>query len=243
MDAYGAQPDQIVGPAWIGERYDIAANVLLGATRAEQDLMLRGLLIERFHMSVRLEAREMPGYVLTVAKGGSKLKETEVDPTVKPLKGPDCRTAPDKDGVPQMPAGCDGQLVVRSRDSGKTYIVARQVPIASLVTALRVPLQVGIERIVDKTGLTGNYDYRVGYLEAGLSATAGADALSIEASSPPKSANSAGAATRAIQPADPSAVPDLIDALEKQLGLKLEQKKLSINMVIVEHADKVPAEN
>ncbi len=56
MDAYGVQLDQIVGPAWIDETYDIVAKVPSAATRAEQNLMLRSLLIERFHMSVRLEA-------------------------------------------------------------------------------------------------------------------------------------------------------------------------------------------
>ena len=42
---------------------------------------------------------------------------------------------------------------------------------------------------------------------------------------------------------DLSGLPDLFGALEKQLGMKVEQKKLLINMVIVDYADKVPAEN
>lgn len=242
MDSYGVQLDQIVGPAWIEERYDIAAKVPPGATRAEQDLMLRSLLIERFHLSVRMEAREMPGYVLTVARGGSKLKESVVDPDVKPLQLADCRTTPDKDGAPQLPAGCRGPIIVRPRDSGKTYIVARQAPIASFVRALTPSLGIAADRIVDKTGLTGNYDFRFGFPQTGLSATVSADGLSVQPSSPPKSANSTSATVRAIQ-SDLSAVPDLIDALEKQLGLKLEKTKVSINMLIVDHADNVPAEN
>src|SRR5579862_9297396 len=74
MDAYGVKPDQIIGPG-IDERYDVAAKIPMGTTPLEQNLMLRSLLIERFHMSVREEVREMPGYVLTMAKGGAKLKE------------------------------------------------------------------------------------------------------------------------------------------------------------------------
>jgi uncharacterized protein (TIGR03435 family) len=218
MDSYGVQLDQIAGPAWIEERYDIAAKVPRGATRAEQDLMLRGLLIERFHLSVRMEAREMPGYVLTVAKGGPKLKESVVDPDVKPLKLADCRTSPDKDGVPQLPAGCRGPIIVRPRDSGKTYVVARQAPIARFVGALIPSLNAGEQRIDDKTGLTGNYDFRLGFSQTGLSAKASAGQ-------------------------EPSDLPDLFSALEKQLGLKLEKTKLSINMLIVDHGDKVPAEN
>ena len=105
------QPDQIVGPAWFEERYDIVAKVPLGATRTEQDLMLRSLLIERFHMSVRVEAREMPGYVLTVAKGGPKLKESVLDPALKPvLTLSSCRPGKDQDGFPQVAPGCRRQL-------------------------------------------------------------------------------------------------------------------------------------
>lgn len=198
------QDDQIVSPAWVdSERYDIAAKVPPGTTLAEQRMMLRNLLTERFHMSVRLEAREMPGYVLTVANGGPKFKESVVDPAVKPLKGADCRTTPDKDAVPQMPAGCRQLFLVRPRDSGKSYIVARQGSISGLINALRVPLSVGRERIVDKTGLTGSYDYRLGYSEAGLSATASADALPVESSSPSKSAKSTNATIIAVR-SDPS---------------------------------------
>jgi uncharacterized protein (TIGR03435 family) len=52
-----------------------------------------------------------------------------------------------------------------------------------------------------------------------------------------------GLSAKASAGQDPSGLPDLFGALEKQLGLKLEQKKLLINMVIVDRADKMPAEN
>ncbi len=234
MDAYGVQPDQIAGPAgidagpaWIDKRYDVAAKVPAGATREEQYLMLRSLLIERFHMSVRLEPRELPGYVLTIAKGGSKLKESAAglkesvaDPDVTRSPGlAACRPPLDKDGVPQLPAAAPcGPIGAHPRDSGKTYIVARQIPMARFVVALRPSLPVGTQRIADKTGLTGNYDFHLGFSGTGFSANA----------SPGQ---------------DPSGLPDIFAALEEQLGLKLEKAKLSINMVIVDHADKVPAEN
>ncbi len=119
MDAYGVPLDQIVGPASIDERFDIAAKVPVGTTRAEQNLMLRSLLIERFHMSARLEAREMPGYVLKVAKGGAKLRESVVDPAIKPLRLADCRTALDKDGVPQLPQAAAVRLLCIRRTAAR----------------------------------------------------------------------------------------------------------------------------
>jgi len=217
-DAFGVPPDHIVGPAWIDdEKYDIVAKVPLGSTRADASLMLRSLLIERLHMSVRLEPREMPGYVLTVAKGGPKLRESVVDPAVKPLQGlANCRLGPDHDGFPQMAPGCRGDL--RLAMSGTIKITAQQVALDSLAKALSPVLNVSSERIVDETGLTGIYDYRLGFSGTGLSTKASADQ-------------------------DPSGLPDLFGALEKQLGLKLQQKKLLINMVIVDHVDRVPAEN
>jgi uncharacterized protein (TIGR03435 family) len=44
-------------------------------------------------------------------------------------------------------------------------------------------------------------------------------------------------------PPDADTGPDLFAALPEQLGLKLESKKASIEMLIVDHAEKTPVEN
>ncbi len=46
------------------------------------------------------------------------------------------------------------------------------MPIARLVGALTSTLQVDSQRIVDETGLTENYDFRLGFSGTGLSAKA-----------------------------------------------------------------------
>jgi uncharacterized protein (TIGR03435 family) len=48
-------------------------------TKGELKLMLQTLLEDRFKARVHLEAREVDGYVLTIAKSGVKFKETSVD--------------------------------------------------------------------------------------------------------------------------------------------------------------------
>lgn len=42
---------------------------------------------------------------------------------------------------------------------------------------------------------------------------------------------------------DPSSYPGIATALQEQLGLKLESKKALFDMIIVDHADKIPTEN
>ncbi len=64
--------------------------------------------------------------------------------------------------------------------------------------------------VVDKTGLTGIYDFRLSYAPTN----------------------------------DPSSsLPDLFTALQEQLGLKLESQKVPVEMLVVDHADKIPTEN
>ena len=75
------------GPAWIdSEAYDVDAKAEPHAIPAgttgrvlweKTRLMLRTLLADRFHLSIRRETKEMPVYELAVAKAGPKLKKTE----------------------------------------------------------------------------------------------------------------------------------------------------------------------
>ena len=75
--AYGLLPHQVVGPAWLkDERFDIVAKTGTSAASVDEMLpMLRPVLVERFRLATHRESREMPAYVLTVAKSGAKLEE------------------------------------------------------------------------------------------------------------------------------------------------------------------------
>jgi uncharacterized protein (TIGR03435 family) len=83
------------GPLWVRSlRFDIQAKAAAGtmdglsaaARLARTRSMLQALLAERFGLTVRREAREVPVYVLTVAKG-PKLKRASVDDTCHQLTG------------------------------------------------------------------------------------------------------------------------------------------------------------
>jgi uncharacterized protein (TIGR03435 family) len=77
-DAYGVHYQNILGgPDWLNsQHYDLSAKVEgnVRLTKAEMMPMLRNLLTDRLHLAVHSERRIVPGYALTVAKGGSRLK-------------------------------------------------------------------------------------------------------------------------------------------------------------------------
>jgi len=63
------------GPNWLeADLFDVIAKVPAGTTPATANLMLQSLLEDRFALVVRHETHPVPRYVLSVGKGGSKLK-------------------------------------------------------------------------------------------------------------------------------------------------------------------------
>jgi uncharacterized protein (TIGR03435 family) len=78
MEAYDVKAFQISGgPSWVGTaRWDLEAKVVGFQGRlplAQEHLMLRALLEDRFQLKVLSETREMPVFALVVAAAGSKL--------------------------------------------------------------------------------------------------------------------------------------------------------------------------
>jgi uncharacterized protein (TIGR03435 family) len=89
--AYEVDRRQVVGgPAWVTtDEYDVdaVAGEDIGAGD-QMRAMLQKLLADRFQLTLHREQREMSVYVLTVAKGGPKLKAS--DPNVPP-NGASCQ--------------------------------------------------------------------------------------------------------------------------------------------------------
>src|SRR5580658_4421071 len=76
--AYGVTDDAISGgPGWVNsDLFDVIAKVPDGATPATAKLMLQALLAERFNLVIHNGTSPVPRYVLSVGKGGSKLKSS-----------------------------------------------------------------------------------------------------------------------------------------------------------------------
>jgi uncharacterized protein (TIGR03435 family) len=89
--AYHAFDYQITAPDWMGsERYDIVAKAKGPATEAEMRPMMQALLAERFKLALHRQTKEVSAYVLVVAKGGPKFKESPGDG--EPLMEPNQKT-------------------------------------------------------------------------------------------------------------------------------------------------------
>jgi uncharacterized protein (TIGR03435 family) len=226
-EAYGVDFDQIQGPAWMAdERYDIVAKVPPGATKEQLKLMLQGLLEERFKLALHLAKKDFPVYEITIAKGGLKLKE--ITDTLEPSLPGNPRPQADGNGFPQFAPGKSG--MASSMANGLNHMTARGMPLAMLTSQLGAQLGTitgantfAMGRIVDKTGLTGKYDFNLEY--------AGGPGV--------------GAALRLPATADgePTGGVGILDAMEKQLGLKVTKSTASYDVLVIDHVEKTPTEN
>jgi uncharacterized protein (TIGR03435 family) len=202
--AYGVLPHQIVdGPKWLdSDLFTIEAKPPAGSQPAPGPggvgfppwrLMLQSLLEDRFHLSFHRETREQQVYDLVLAKGGLKMKENS---------GPDKK----------------GRLGLYANRVGQTTGVA--VPMSTLVD--RFSRELG-HSVIDKTGLTGKYNYDLSYTP-----------------DPAQAAALYGPVLDVIRPADPDG-PSLFTAIQEQLGLKLESTKGPVEVLVIDRAEKPSA--
>lgn len=125
---------QISGPGWLEtEAYDLVATMPPETSKGDFCVMLQNLLADRFAMSVHHEAKEFPVYEIVIAKSGPRLKG--YDPALKP--------------------GLRATMTMAS-----AHMSAQGQPVASLATFLRHPVD---RFVVDKTGLTGKFDFELDY--------------------------------------------------------------------------------
>ena len=211
------------GPEWVGTtNFEINAKADGDATPDEFNAMLKALLIERFALRTRTLSKDLPLHVLTLARTdgrlGSQLKPTSAaclaemaerrkNPGQPVPPRPAARTAEEMRDMMRTPR-C-GVSSMSSSASSMTYSFGG-LPLSTLVSRLSSELNAPV---VDKTGLTGNYDAVLEYepvrRQAGLSANP--------------------------NPQEPAVLmPPLRTALQQQLGLKLEDTKGPLDVIVIE---------
>jgi uncharacterized protein (TIGR03435 family) len=209
--AYGVDEYQIVGtPKWpwptvfvIEAKVDSEADAKMAALtreqqRSEQQHMLQALLEERFKLKTHWETKEGDVYNLVVAKGGPKLgAEGSMPTSADELKIFGDRSVP----------------ALRQKNDGQGYdFIAHGCSMGQWVGMLTA--QFG-RPVIDKTGLTGNYDFVLKY-KGRWDRDRNADDL------------------------DPT--PPMDRALQEKLGLKVDAARGPVKALVIDHIDK-PSEN
>ena len=194
------------GPDWMASRaFDINARVDAETTARwsrmpqqavdeERRLMVRTLLTDRFKLKVHRETREMPALVLTAAKGGMKLQPPQ----------------PEHD----LPAGVPAN---RINFFGHGHMEGHFALMSNLSRSLAAEPEIAGRPVVDKTGLTGGYDFTLRWTPDDPGA------------GPASADNNA-------------QWPSLFTALKEQLGLRLTQAKQPIDVIVVDSVE-MPSEN
>jgi bla regulator protein blaR1 len=202
------------GPEWINiEKFDIVATTSEPTQPPQMRLMVQRLLAERFKLMAHWEKREMPVYLLTMARAGGAsvpgLRKTSDDECAAaraagpPPMPPPAPAAPGQPAPPAPLPQCGGIQF------GPGQLVARGAPMEWLAqTLVNVPVVTGVDRpVLDRTNLKGNYAFELKFAPA--------------------------AATNP----DPDR-PHLITALEEQLGLKLESTRAPIDVLVIDSVEK-----
>jgi len=194
--AYDMDNRQILNipKAMENEKFDVVgkADHPLNPSPASMDeakKMMQPLLADRFQLKFHKETREIPVYVLTVAKGGHKLKP---------------RT--EGDGGPPT------SLLFRGAN-----VPGRNITVGALAGGLQ---KLVLDRpVLDKTGLTGTFDFDLSWQ--------------------PDATQFGGRGGQL--PTDPDK-PDIFTAMQEQLGLKLEAQRGPAEVAVVDAVEK-PSEN
>jgi uncharacterized protein (TIGR03435 family) len=202
-------------------KYDIAAVVPAGVSKEQCNRMLQALLAERFNLVVHHETRSLQGFDLVTVRGGSKLKASEVSGA--PASGSsDTRPKADSEGYPELIG--PGLIMMEGAKAGGVivFLTAKSQPISALVHLLSREFQMPIG---DQTGLQGNFDFKLAF------------APKAPGELPPPTAPESPTNT-----ADDVA-PNLTSAVQQQLGLRLNPRKVPTDILVVDRADQLPTQN
>jgi uncharacterized protein (TIGR03435 family) len=206
LESYQLNEDQLLGePAWAKtDRFDIHAKVagpdvakLAKLSTKDRRSMFRQVLAEQFQLTTHVETRQLPVYVVTVAKGGPKFKQHVPDPA-----------------HPERENG-SGWF-----SWGRGKLVAQGPTMAYFLFALSLELR---HTFVDKTGLTGNYDFSLEWTPDDMLA--------------PSQGNSDGAL-----PVEGNSGPSIFTAIPEQLGLRLESTKGPVQVLVIDHVARPPVD-
>lgn len=194
-------------------RYDISATT--SSPDGVQDLapMLRALLEDRFKMKWHNEERQMDAYTLVAVK--PKMKKADPASRSHCIRG-------------NGPAGSP---------PGTQTMTCQNITMDDFVDQL-TGAGPGLNwPVKNSTALDGSWDFTLTYGRGPM------PAMAAGAPPPPPPGGGEGRGGAAGEASDPGGTLTIFEAVEKQLGLKLEMQKRSEPVVVIDHLEQTPTEN
>jgi uncharacterized protein (TIGR03435 family) len=257
-DAYRLRPYQVSGPDWLKNTlFDIQATLPKGASQDQLPDMLRSLLEERFGLKTHHESKDQAVYALVVAKDGMKMQES----------APDTSEVPAADGKQVMSASfptLQGEVKLTKSAQGIVLempgkeIVAkiRAMPVQAkgseprrmhlessglTMKAFAELLSVGVmdKPVVDMTNLKGGYEVAVDLSEFEAMGVVRTSLSFLPMGGDGGGGDGKGGAAGVAS--DPSG--SALRASITKLGLALDARKLPVDLLVVDHMEKMPSEN
>jgi uncharacterized protein (TIGR03435 family) len=221
--AYKLRGYQVTGPDWIGtDRFDINAKLPAGAKADDISEMLQTLLAERFKVKFHMEKKEMPVYALVMGKPPLKLKEV-------PASAAD-------DSGPAVNVAATGSAAGVSVDlgHGSSYSFANSKFEARKLNmdAVAQNLEMYVDRpILNMTELKGNYDLTLQVTPEDYQAMLIRAGMHAGIVFPPQ----------VVRLAEGNSA-SLMDAVQ-EAGLKMDSRRLPVDLLVVDSALKSPTDN
>ena len=211
--AYGVNSFQLIGgPGWIrSKRWDVSAKAPAPAEEPAMRQLVRRMLEDRFALKTHVEMRDLPVYQLVLARSdgqlGPKITPAAVDCTPFLVGTRPMSESPrdEKTGIALCLSGAaiGAGGVITPRLNGQ--------PLTGLVARLEAALQ---RQVIDKTGLLGNFDIALSYVDERVVESLARDGARLPVSN----------------------APPLFTALQEQLGMKLESSRGQVNVLVVDSA-------
>jgi uncharacterized protein (TIGR03435 family) len=224
--AWDLQSDELIdAPQWTATaRFDLVARAFASTTNTEQPpieidtlrQMLRTFLTERFQIKTHAETREISGYVLSAPK--PRLTKSDPASRTRCTEGPAANTADPRNRNPILSRLITCQNMTMAQFAERLQSLANGY--------VRVPA-------IDATGLEGGYTFTVNFSPVGVfqgGGGRGGDA-------------GPGAGGGALSASEPNGALSLPEALDRQLGLKLELQKRPMPVLVFDRIAEKPLEN
>lgn len=205
-------------------RFDIEAKVEGDPTKDQMRLMMQSLLEERFKLMIHHETKKLPAFVLVLAKQGKAGPKLVPHPAggISCSNTPSVLPAPESasvapptvaDGFPvicgvlaSVPPSSPGRIAWGYRDATMAVIASQMMSFGMLDRP-----------VIDQTGLTGNFDFRIEFTPE-LPSDVGL----------PQDLDTGG--------------PTFLQALSFQDGLKIISQEHPLDVIVVDHVER-PSEN